>query len=29
MTETDVALLADIVMSQTDFTLSDIHIIGV
>lgn len=29
ITETDVALLADIVMSQTDFTLSDIRIIGV
>lgn len=29
MTQNDVSLLADIVMSQTDFTLSDIHIIGV
>ena len=29
LTQSDVSLLADIVMSQTDFKLSDIHIVGV
>ncbi len=29
MSQSDVSLLADIIMSQTDFKLSDIHIIGV
>ena len=29
LTEADVSLLADIVMNQTDFTLSDIHVVGV
>lgn len=29
LTVTDVSLLADIVMSQTDFSLSDIHVVGV
>ena len=29
LTESDVALLADIVMSQTDYSLSDIRVVGV
>lgn len=29
LTQNDVSLLADIVMSQTDYKLSDIHIVGV
>ena len=29
LTQTDVSLVADIVLSQTDFKLTDIHVIGV
>ena len=29
LTQNDVSLLADIIMSQTDYKLSDIHIVGV